>query len=607
MRASIILISAATLLLSRQAAEGQNPPTRGTPSVAFDLGSTSIAGVLPFDQPFVLTGPAAPSLQRVVVVYGAMSEAELKACTPVAADLNKKGGATGTSAKKCWHETWQRQSAANDSIRLKIVELKPNESYGFSVSTESKLSPEDSTRFVNSVRGLVQKRSREWVLQAIEIKDVSDRVLRAFANELRSALLATTGTRLKVTISASSILAEHPTDESIGSTFASLANPQCDRLRLARQMDLQATVRPSSPSAPPELSLCPGAAAAVLGADGSTFATDLDTLAKDPALGAFIEALQYVPDARLSQVKVRAAIAALSRLRSARANDVSEVAYGRGSIDNPRAPVAGIANPKKNISTFAELAPWRDNLATTAERVDDIIVAISILRGPIPSSVSGEARTRAGEGAKAAAAIEPLIRRAYENVRRQQDNVRQFATALEKLEAAGDAIARQVIPSQLASIALEGTTFGSFATRARWHISQEIGVLYGEHPDDVRAVEPYAGINIYFRPVNRSAHVGVACAFTEPGKCLSLTLGMSISTLIETDRFKGVIGGKAAIAGVGARIGDFLRVSYLRPFVYTASEEQPRRQRVASLHAVAISIDAELKDVLGAIGRSLFP
>jgi hypothetical protein len=87
---------------------------------------------------------------------------------------------------------------------------------------------------------------------------------------------------------------------------------------------------------------------------------------------------------------------------------------------------------------------------------------------------------------------------------------------------------------------------------------------------------------------------------------MSLTLGITTNAVAETDRYSGVLSGKAAVVGVGTRLGDFLRASYMLPVVYSYADAT-RRQRLTVLQSVSISLDADLLDLLGSFGKALFP
>ena len=571
----------------------QSPPVRGTASISIDLGSSAIAGVLPFDEPFVLAGVPGPILQELLLHFDVAQNVTRETC--------KKSYVFQDTAA-----SWKRSQFANDSFRLKIPALLPNKSYGFCFRTLSKLSAEDSARFINKARATIQMKARQWVLASASLANIPDDSLRALAGVLRRELLSEFGGRYELTIPGGSILAENPSSVAIGTAFGAFKNPNCQRVGLARGLSYQALADPRDSIPTVEFPGCLDASTNPAGADRSTVASALDTLRKSTAFAPFIEALATIPPLRFPEEKTRALVLALWRLRSANAQDLGNVAFGRVSLDDPRSPVAGLAAPLR-IVLSSSVAPWRVNLANTAGRLSDALVAGDAVAGAMAAAVGPRDRARAAASQKAVDEVLTLLRIAVENVALQQDQLRQFIDALDALNAAGSDIANTVVPTEVTSVVLEGTTFGSYETRARWHISQDIGILYGWHPDDVRATEAYAGVNIYVRPVNRNAHVGPLCALVQPLRCISMTLGTTLGTVAEEGRYRGVLGGKAAVVGVGTRIGDFLRVAYVRPIVYSYSQSQPRRQRVAALHGISASIDADLKDVLGSLGKALFP
>jgi hypothetical protein len=164
-------------------------------------------------------------------------------------------------------------------------------------------------------------------------------------------------------------------------------------------------------------------------------------------------------------------------------------------------------------------------------------------------------------------------------------------------------VVRTVVARELEHVGLWTSTAASYHARARWYVSQDLGVLYGTRGDD-REVSPYLGLNFYLRPVNkRSPLRGLSLS-----RRLALTLGVTTQNLKEEDEYSGVISGKAFVVGAGVRVADFFRVSYAAPLVYTFSgPDDDRRRRVAAFHALSLSIDADLREVISGLANAIFP
>ncbi len=113
------------------------------------------------------------------------------------------------------------------------------------------------------------------------------------------------------------------------------------------------------------------------------------------------------------------------------------------------------------------------------------------------------------------------------------------------------------------SVLISGTTVADYDTRAMWYMSADIGSGFSPDTEDFFT---YVGWNIYFRPINKKAHLSWSGRpFTlaeEFSRRFSITLGLVQSGVDEENgRFQGVIADQAAVLGAGFRINDALRLS----------------------------------------------
>jgi hypothetical protein len=83
---------------------------------------------------------------------------------------------------------------------------------------------------------------------------------------------------------------------------------------------------------------------------------------------------------------------------------------------------------------------------------------------------------------------------------------------------------------------------------------------------------------------------------------------VTTSKFESADHYSGVLGGIPLVVGVGTRLGSFLRVSYNVPLVYTYrfDPDGTSHRRLDRLNSVALTLDADIRDILGALGNSLF-
>jgi hypothetical protein len=163
------------------------------------------------------------------------------------------------------------------------------------------------------------------------------------------------------------------------------------------------------------------------------------------------------------------------------------------------------------------------------------------------------------------AKIKPQVDLVYQATRFLDGAVTHLRSLQKLLENRSALIAewvRQVLVEEQASLVVGGTTVADYDTRAIWYMSADLGSGISELEDFFT----YVGWNIYFRPVNKKAHLSwKARPFgigEEIMRRLSFTLGVVQTGFDDKDgQFEGVIGGNPAVMGVGFRINDSLRFS----------------------------------------------
>lgn len=144
-------------------------------------------------------------------------------------------------------------------------------------------------------------------------------------------------------------------------------------------------------------------------------------------------------------------------------------------------------------------------------------------------------------------------------------------------------------------ISVRGSTTGSFATRADWYLSGDFGLA---HIPAIETVTPYAGVNIYFRPVNKEAPL-------RGGQFLrrfSLMLGVTRSIAADGER-SDLFGETSLLAGAGVRLTDYLRLSGgALAFQDVEDEEGPS---IDVRPFWSLSFDIDVKGLLGDLGTAI--
>jgi hypothetical protein len=155
-----------------------------------------------------------------------------------------------------------------------------------------------------------------------------------------------------------------------------------------------------------------------------------------------------------------------------------------------------------------------------------------------------------------------------------------------------------------ARIGLRATSSTTYKARANWHISLDAGALVAV---DIREVVPYLGVNWYLRPVNKDAPLSSKCWSRCFGRRFSFTLGVSATSVKQTNRVEDLVSGRAVLVGAGLRLTDYFRVTGGTLIVKTYVDGLDKRPRPHALPAAAASLDIDVINLLGKVGSALFP
>jgi hypothetical protein len=312
-----------------------------------------------------------------------------------------------------------------------------------------------------------------------------------------------------------------------------------------------------------------------------------------------------MPRPDTARIAVAAAVALALRGLACPANDASvcaeaeTIARGQTPLSNPRLPTEGNANIETRSSS-SDLRPWADNLDSTLVRLRELRDLVNYAAGDKPL------RDSLGVSLAELDTARLKIEQARTAAAQQRINIRNVMERLDVMDAAVLGVASGVVARDLKQAGIATTSSASYETRARWHVGQDIGVLYAFRGDDTRETAPYLGVSIFLRPVNKRGELPAFCPLDL--RCTGFNLGVTTSKFEEKDRYTGVLGGIPLVVGVGTRLGDFLRLSYNVPLVYTYrfDADGTAHRRLDRLNSVTLTLDADIRDILGGLSTSLF-
>jgi hypothetical protein len=140
----------------------------------------------------------------------------------------------------------------------------------------------------------------------------------------------------------------------------------------------------------------------------------------------------------------------------------------------------------------------------------------------------------------------------------------------------------------------------NFVNNSSFYITLDIGIPYVARVDRVIM---YSGVNIYFRPIDKS--IPLSRYKTLSWTRASLLLGVSLSSIEKAHERKGLIGSNALVLGLGYRILPFLKINagtfcHYRYDINPVIDES--RYHFSTSPFIGLSIDADIKQFFAAFG-----
>lgn len=582
-----VALAAAAAWLAPAPLSAQDPSTPVTPEmkqVTVDLGSGTINAVLPFDEPFLLVGTPPPQTIRIEATYCEIAERSARELGSLLANAPASSGSlslcVGGPAKANRLLPWTGQTT---SFQLLVPDRLPvNRNFLFQFTIARALSDSELAALKTQVRSELDR----------ELRTIDATQPASLGAAQYDQLLAT----IRRVLAAQPLAAGQVPQPEAGSVFdpaaasadaGDFAPPWQEPLRRVyeTQQQRRVVVQP-------------------LGSDPSSRVTALFTalraVRQDPAIAALqaaVDGLSAADRSDLSHLLPDAALQGLQILASADNQRLAAIASG---VEAPGGTSAAVPADTlaSDLWTPTQVTPVAANVATTTSalralgeltKTAEQVTALSTALGPNVDQMAG-LRAKLGIAAAAAASVSSSLLR--------------MSSILDSREKALDDLANYLRREAAVRVPIVASSTGSFTTRAAFHISADIGILYA---GEIGEVLPYFGANFYTRAVNRDVPLSVLGGFR---RRFSFLLGVTYSSIKEMDGTRvlrdDLFGSQALVAGAGLRLTDTARING-GVLVFQENSPNPLIDdlRLSEELFVSISFDWNIKSLLGKLGTAI--
>lgn len=428
-------------------------------------------------------------------------------------ELYRLNGRPGQGATRCaisgvWDRqgSWQRSATSGADARIAADELAPNRNYQLCFVLGRKLPD----AILTAIRALLARTLDSLTIRDTSRVTINDDIKRVATSlrDLVGAKAVTTGTIL---------------DPDTATRLRHLVQLQQLRTLTGNQLRAYDALRNVSSSQ------------VILALGDSRVESDVLALRSGTA----------ATPARGNQERLTAALSWLEKfISSAGAQpSIADIATGAAAL-LPSGAVArgGTTLSPSELWDVASLSNRARQIARSREAIDQAIQHVRLLQLSYPQSVGP------------ATELAVRLREAQEGLGDVADDLqRMIVNAAHRSQLIASAVA--VTAGMVAEeVLIEASTSGTFEARATKYTSIDLGVLAAPGAELVR---PYAGFNVYFRPVNKERPV----KGLDLGRRIALTAGLTFGSVAQSGRREDLFGSQAAILGAGARITDAIRLA----------------------------------------------
>jgi hypothetical protein len=159
-------------------------------------------------------------------------------------------------------------------------------------------------------------------------------------------------------------------------------------------------------------------------------------------------------------------------------------------------------------------------------------------------------------------------------------------------------------------VTVRASTVASYETRATWYVGADLGTALAW---DLEEAFTYGGANIYFRPVNKKAHLSwddwrPGQRWTEFRKRFSVMIGLPQDE-IEIENTEPLIQDRPVLVAAGIRLTDYLRFTFAGALIFKETDPNPLvdDERLAWSPFVGLSIDWNIAGTFRTMFQNVFP
>ncbi len=558
-------LGAAVLAAGDRAAAQCTPPSgeTGFNDVIFSSTSTSFNQVLPFDVPLRVCADVPDGTLRASVKYAA---------------ARRRSGPLDVDAETCtirtpgvqWSQEYERVPTGN-TVRWVIGRLEAERYYVFCFQFEKKATDADIATFRTAARTALDQ-----ALAPVRSATLTAEQTQALCLDLRQRLLDVT--RVDQILTPGTIFDCDATQVAVFATKVS-------RGPLEAQLNAQ-RILAGVPNDDP-LFTVPS-----LGQRQSELQAMLSALQADPVLAKLLDAVgrQAALEPTVA-AKVQSLCPNCSALVGPAATPAERLALGEDAASMPGAAITV-------SSDGAQTATMAQGYLALAKNLGDLAALVSWAIGPdAPAAVAAEL-TDADRAALATLVREggPL-QQASRRASGLASTTQLLSSHLASRSKGIDALADELSISARSLLLGDASTLGNFTTAQKNYISLDAGLTWAV---ELEEVVPYAGTNIYFRPVNRNAPLRSLGNFRQTfSRRFALTLGLTASSIADQGGASGtqqdLFGNQSLLLGAGIRVTDAMRLG-AGAIVFKQDDPNPLvdESRLNTSYYLSLSFDIDV-------------